>query len=66
MTFTVNGNELILDEETDLKTWLLNMGYRLEVIACELNEEIIDPKDYENIYLKDNDVLEVVSFVGGG
>ncbi len=66
MTFKANGNDIELNEAMDLKTWLLSMGYRLEVIACELNEEIIDPKDYESIILKENDSLEVVSFVGGG
>ena len=32
----------------------------------ELNEEIIPKERYQEIILKDNDVLEVLSFMGGG
>ena len=35
-------------------------------IAVEINGEIIPKKDYETVQIKENDVIEVVSFVGGG
>lgn len=37
-----------------------------EKIAAELNGNIIPKSEYESVILKDDDVLEVVSFVGGG
>lgn len=42
------------------------MNIDIRTIAVELNEEIVSKADYDSTTLKDGDVLEVVSFVGGG
>ena len=42
------------------------MNIDIRTIAVELNEEIVAKADYDKTTLKDGDVLEVVSFVGGG
>ena len=42
------------------------MNIDIRTIAVELNEEIVSKGDYDSTTLKDGDVLEVVSFVGGG
>ena len=42
------------------------MNIDKRTIAVELNEEIVSKADYDKTTLKDGDVLEVVSFVGGG
>lgn len=42
------------------------MNIDIRTIAVELNEEIVSKADYDKTTLKDGDVLEVVSFVGGG
>ena len=42
------------------------MNIDKRTIAVELNEEIVSMADYDKTTLKDGDVLEVVSFVGGG
>jgi len=42
------------------------MNIDIRTIAVELNEEIVSKSDYDKTTLKDGDVLEVVSFVGGG
>ena len=41
-------------------------NYDIRTIAVELNEEIVSKCDYGSTILKENDVVEVVSFVGGG
>lgn len=41
-------------------------GYKKALIAVEYNEEILPKSEYENTILKEEDVIEVVSFVGGG
>ena len=61
-------------EHNDLGKWgedeavfyLEDKGYNLAVIVCELNLKIIDRETYAEVILHDGDVLEVVSFVGGG
>ena len=35
-------------------------------IAVERNEEIVPKSTYEQCILRDGDVVEIVSFVGGG
>ncbi|MBZ7937689.1 sulfur carrier protein ThiS [Campylobacter molothri] len=61
----INGEKLDL-KELKLMDFLKEKGYKIELIALELNGEII-PKDcFENLILKENDKAEIVSFVGGG
>ena len=50
----------------NIESLLLELGYDFRTIAVELNEEIVPKATYSKVLLKDNDVLEVVSFVGGG
>lgn len=61
----VNGKEMQI-ENISLKQLLIDCNFDIDKIAVELNEEIISKDDFENIILKENDKLEVVSFVGGG
>jgi sulfur carrier protein len=42
----------------------LNLGDRR--VAVEVNQEIIPKSDFGRFVLSPNDVLEIVSFVGGG
>lgn len=49
-----------------LADYLQQNGYMLEAIAVECNEEIISKSQYGNYILKDDDIVEIVSFVGGG
>lgn len=62
----VNGQEKPLDAELLLSDFLEQEGYLRVRIAVELNGEIIPGSQYGKMRLKDGDVLEVVSFVGGG
>ena len=41
-------------------------NYDIKTIAVELNEEIVSKCDDGKTILKEDDVVEVVSFVGGG
>lgn len=49
-----------------LLDYLKRAGYQPERIAVECNEEIVPKASYEEKILQDGDVLEIVSFVGGG
>ncbi|HBZ02899.1 MAG TPA: thiamine biosynthesis protein ThiS [Lachnospiraceae bacterium] len=41
-------------------------GFSTDRIAVEINEEIVPKANYSSTVLKDEDTVEVVSFVGGG
>ncbi|MGN0435490.1 MAG: sulfur carrier protein ThiS [Wujia sp.] len=41
-------------------------GYKPSIVAVECNEEIISKSDYDHYKLKENDIVEIVQFMGGG
>ena len=49
-----------------LDEYLLSHGYEQNRIAIECNEEILPKSEYSTKILEDGDVIEIVSFVGGG
>tara|TARA_B100000941_G_C28224641_1_gene408460 strand:- start:376 stop:594 length:219 start_codon:yes stop_codon:yes gene_type:complete len=63
---TVNGKVLTVN----LKFSLINLVEKLKIpiskVAIELNEEIIDKKKLKKIFLKNEDKIEIVHFIGGG
>lgn len=61
----INGQDTKFSD-ISLKELLVKCNFDSEKVAVELNEEIISKKDFDKIKIKDNDKIEVVSFVGGG
>lgn len=62
----VNGEEKVLEKEILLSEYLEQEGYQIGRSAVERNGEIIPKRNYKETILHNDDVLEVVSFVGGG
>jgi sulfur carrier protein len=62
----VNGQEIIIDENIDLYTFLEQKNYNLNRIAVELNGTIIPKNKFKEVFIFNNDKIEIVSFVGGG
>lgn len=61
-----NGENYQLEKSIILSEFLKNKGYDFLKIAVEVNYEIIPKADYEKTELHNDDIVEVVSFVGGG
>ena len=69
MKIKVNGEQkkIAIDQENALLSKVLNsMGYKPNTIVVELNNLIINSKKWQEVKLKDGDILEIVSIVGGG
>lgn len=49
-----------------LATYLENTDYNPKRIAIERNGEIVPKSQYTTTILENEDVIEIVSFVGGG
>lgn len=62
---TYNGTQLT-EYRKNLADFIENHGYKLKHIAVELNGKIVKSADYSRTKLQDGDVLEIVTFVGGG
>lgn len=50
----------------NIEEMLQMQGFRKEQVAVERNEEIVPKAQYGTVVLEEGDVVEVVSFVGGG
>lgn len=62
---TINGKQLEIVGKT-IAEYLSETDYDSRRIAVERNGEIIFKSQYQSTILKDGDILEIVSFVGGG
>lgn len=61
----VNGESFEMDGRS-VAFMLDSLKYDRTRVAVEINEEIVPRATYENTILKNGDIVEVVSFVGGG
>ena len=63
---TINGKNIFLEDGYILAEYLKKKEYPIKLIAVEINCNIIPKSKYDTTILKDNDIIEIVSFVGGG
>ena len=62
----LNGKEVELESPITLEKLVVKQGFVLTQIAVEKNGEIIPKSTYNEEIVRAGDVIEVVSFVGGG
>ncbi|ACM64471.2 sulfur carrier protein ThiS [Campylobacter lari] len=61
----INGQKLEL-KELKFMDYVREKQLKIKFIALELNGEIIPRDQFEDLILKENDKVEIVTFVGGG
>ncbi|WP_428087747.1 sulfur carrier protein ThiS [Candidatus Thioglobus sp.] len=66
MIVTVNGKQLTLTDATTAKDLILQLGYKDQRIALEVNEAIIPKSNHAAFELSVNDQIEIIKAVGGG
>ena len=69
MKISVNGKEKQIELENEkalLSSTLEFLGYKQNNVVVEVNNSIINSKQWENAIIKEGDRLEIVSIVGGG
>ncbi len=62
----INGKVIKIIDNTKLSNLIKNLDIPIKKVAIELNKEIIDKTKLSKIYLKKNDKIEIVHFIGGG
>ncbi|MEH6906216.1 sulfur carrier protein ThiS [Neobacillus drentensis] len=62
----VNGSIVNLEKKQTLLDFLKVQKYDFARIAVERNGEIVPKAAYMDVFLEDEDKLEIVQFVGGG
>ena len=62
----LNGQKETISENTTLLNFLTSNGLNPDTIVVEYNLNVLKNEEWSNTILKENDNLEVLSFVGGG
>lgn len=62
----INGKDVKTEAGMTVEQYLLKNGYPLARVALERNGEILPKSKYGDAVIKEQDVIEIVSFVGGG
>jgi thiamine biosynthesis protein ThiS len=62
----VNGEPRDCRSGSTVGDLLRELEIKTERVAVELNQEILDRKDFELRNLKQGDRVEILSFIGGG
>ncbi|ADE67607.1 MULTISPECIES: sulfur carrier protein ThiS [Priestia] len=67
MNLIINGKTVTFGDEIETVEHLLQaQNLHERVVIVELNKNILQKEEHSDACLKDGDILEVVSFVGGG
>lgn len=67
MEIIVNGEKQTIEKEVSVQEFLKIAEVKMqEMVSVELNGEILDREDFERTTLKENDVVELLYFMGGG
>ena len=66
MILTLNGKQESIDRPLSLDALVAAKGLCPDKIVVEHNFSIISKEDWSKIMLKDQDMIEIISFVGGG
>ena len=62
----LNGKNKSIDQGSSLNELVNNLNIPIKKVAIEFNKEIIDKKKIKKFKLKNNDIIEIVHFIGGG
>lgn len=62
----INGENFSQSKPVLLRDLIKNLGYSTDKIAVELNGDIVPKASYSEITVRSGDIIEIVSFVGGG
>ena len=62
----INGKIKTIIDKLTLYELINDLEIPITKVAIELNKEIINKKEIKKIKLRNNDVIEIVHFIGGG
>ncbi|MCE5313119.1 MAG: sulfur carrier protein ThiS [Nitrospiraceae bacterium] len=65
MKIMLNGEDYETEAST-LRQLLDELHVAVERVAVELNLTIVRRADHDSTYIKENDAVEIIHFVGGG
>ena len=64
--FFLNGHEYVINSELTILELINYFNYNTSLLVLEYNSLICNKKNWNKIYIKNNDKIEIVTIVGGG
>ena len=65
-TFFLNGERYYIEDDINLLQLIIYFNYNSSLLVLEYNNSICNKKNWNKIYINNNDKIEVVTIVGGG
>ena len=63
----VNGKEVHLEKEVTIKELLVIQEVEMpDYVTVQINEELVDQGRFNEVWVKDQDTIEFLYFMGGG
>lgn len=66
ITFFFNGKEYYSEIRITLNQLVNYFSYNTDVLIIEYNNFICNRQNWDNIFIKNNDQIEIITIVGGG
>lgn len=64
--FSLNGENYYIKHTLTLSTLIEYFNYNTSLLVLEYNNLICNKKNWNKIFIKNNDKIEIVTIVGGG
>ena len=64
--FFLNGEKYYIKTKVNLLELITYFNYNTSLLVLEYNNSICNKKNWNKIYINDNDKIEIVTIVGGG
>jgi len=64
--FTLNGSKYFTTADISLLDLIKYFNYNSSLLVLEYNNFICNKNNWNNIFVKNNDKIEIVTIVGGG
>ena len=64
--FFLNGDKYCIEDKITLLELINYFDYNTSLLVLEYNNSICNKKNWNKIYIHDNDKIEIVTIVGGG
>lgn len=66
MKVRINGEDILLHRQVSIAAVITTRKINPEAVMVEYNGAILPKENWDRVFLKEADILEIVSFVGGG
>ena len=66
MNVKLNGENHTFNDNITLENIIKELNITINSIVAEVNGQVITKEKFSNTVIKDNDVIELIKFVGGG